>query len=249
VNPSSGSAAGAVALPFDLERDLEEERPFPVDGNSREPVFTPGIDIIGGAAPELTLKVFTLEFFGGGGIAVPPGGGGGTYWACFCGLLSLTPDELASLFLLLKSPHFFFSFFSGASVDVGSFTYSGCSYLAGADPYCTLGISKGGGHGPEDTLNDLTFAFDGGGGISAPPAGGGGTYPLLLLDLGFGSGFDFLSGFGFSSFCSLVYFSLGFDDSDQNTFTFLIASSPSFLYSTGGRPFIVLASLSFFVVI
>ena len=254
MNPSSGSAAGAVALPFDLERDLEEERPFPVDGNSREPVFTPGIDIIGGAAPELTLKVFTLEFFGGGGIAVPPGGGGGTYSFCFCGLLSLTPDELASLFLLPKSPkNFFFSFsFSGASVVVGSFTSSTCSYLAGADPYCTLGISKGGGQGPEDTLNDLTFALDGGGGISAPPGGGGGTYPPLLLVLLFVSAFAFFSGFGFSAlgdFGSFVYFSLGFDDSDQNTFTFLIASSPSILYSVGGRPFIVLASLSFLVVI
>lgn len=113
MNPSSGSAAGACARPFDLERDLEEERPLPVDGNSKEPVFTPGIDIIGGQPPELTLKVFTLAFFGGGGMAAPLGGGGGTYWACFLGLLSLTPDELASLSLLLppNSPkNFFFSF-------------------------------------------------------------------------------------------------------------------------------------------
>ena len=80
MNPSSGSAAGACACrPFDLERDLEPARPFPVDGNSNEPVFTPGIDIIGGHPPELTLNVFTLEFFGGGGIAAPLGGGGGTY--------------------------------------------------------------------------------------------------------------------------------------------------------------------------
>ena len=186
---------------------------------------------------------------------MPPGGGGGTYWACFLGLLSLTPDELASLFLLPKSPkNFFFSFsFSWTSgYDVGSFTSSTCSFLAGADPYCTLGISKGGGQGPDDTLNDLTFALDGGGGISAPPGGGGGTYPPLLLDLLFGSAFGFFSGFGFSAlgdFGSLVYFSLGFDDSDQHMLTFLIASSPSILYSVGGRPFIVLASLSFLVVI
>lgn len=114
MNPSSGSAAGAWARPFDLERDLDEARPFPEDGNSKEPAFTPGIDIIGGHPPELTLKVFTLAFFGGGGIAAPLGGGGGTYWACFAGLLSFTPDELPSLdslFLLPNSPkNFFFSF-------------------------------------------------------------------------------------------------------------------------------------------
>lgn len=124
--------------------------------------------------------------------------------------------------------------------------------MAGAEPYCTLGISKGGGQGPEETLVNLTFALEGGGGISAPPGGGGGTYPPLLLALLFVSAFGFFSCFGFSAFGdfgSLVYFSLGFDDSDQYTFTGLIASSPSNLYSVGGRPFIVLASLSFFVVI
>ena len=139
----------------------------------------------------------------------------------------MTPDELASLFLLPKSPkNLFFSFSCSGASGYGdaSFTSSlTCSCLAGADPYCTLGISKGAGQGPEDTLNDLTFALDGGGGISAPPGGGGGTYPPLLLDLLYFSGLAFFSGFGFSAlgdFGSLDYFSLGFDDSDQNTFTF-----------------------------
>ena len=188
-------------------------------------------------------------------MAAPLGGGGGTYWACFLGLLSLTPDALASLFLLPKSPkNFFFSFsFSGASgCGDASFFSSTCSYLAGADPYCTFGISKGAGQGPEETLNDLTFALDGGAGISAPPGGGGGTYPPLLLDLLYFSGLAFFSGFGFSAFGdfgTLTYFSFGFDDSDQTILSLLIASSPSSLYSVGGRPFIVLASLSFFVVI
>ena len=78
MNPSSGSAA--AARPFDEERPLDDERPLlPDDGNSNEPTFTPGIDIIGGHPPELTLKVFTLAFDGGGGIDAPLGGGGGTY--------------------------------------------------------------------------------------------------------------------------------------------------------------------------
>ena len=78
MNPSSGSAA--AARPFDVERPLEDERPPPPeDGTSNDPTLTPGIDIIGGHPPELTLNVFTLAFDGGGGIDAPLGGGGGTY--------------------------------------------------------------------------------------------------------------------------------------------------------------------------
>ena len=78
MNPSSGSVA--AARPFDEERPLEDERPPPPeDGTSNEPTLTPGIDIIGGQPPELTLNVFTLAFDGGGGIDAPLGGGGGTY--------------------------------------------------------------------------------------------------------------------------------------------------------------------------
>ena len=82
VSPSSGSAA--AARPFEVERPLEDERPPPPDpGTSSEPAFTPGMDIIDGHGPELTLKVLTLELVGGAGMDAPFGGGGGTYEACF----------------------------------------------------------------------------------------------------------------------------------------------------------------------
>ena len=112
MKPSSGSAA--AALPFDVERPLEDERPFPppAAGNSNEPALTPGIDIIGGHPPELTLKVLTFAFYGGGGIAAPLGGGGGTYYFA---LDSLAPPPPPASFLsdfpkaFAKNP-FFFSF-------------------------------------------------------------------------------------------------------------------------------------------
>ena len=43
--------------------------------------------------------------------------------------------------------------------------------------------------------------------------------------------------------------SFGLEDCAQNTFTGLIAASPYKPYSIGGNPFIVFASMSFFVVI
>ena len=82
VSPSSGSAA--AARPLEVERPLEDERPPPPDaGTSSEPAFTPGMDIIGGQGPELTLKVLTLAFVGGAGMDAPLGGGGGTYYTYF----------------------------------------------------------------------------------------------------------------------------------------------------------------------
>ena len=176
MNPSSGSAA--AARPFDEERPLEDERPPPpADGNSNEPTLTPGIDIIGGHPPELTLKVFTLAFDDGGGIDAPLGGGGGTYWAYFFGLLSFRAElapPLSPPFLPkspLNNPFFSFGYSYAYGFCTGALTSSTYSYFAGAEPCLTFGISKGGGQGPVEILNVFTFALVGGGGISVPPGG------------------------------------------------------------------------------
>ena len=139
MKPSSGSAA--AALPFDVERPLEDERPFPppAAGNSNDPVLTPGMDIIGGHPPELTLKVLTFAFYAGGGIDAPLGGGGGIYYFALISLDELPPPPPSFLSdfpkAFAKNP-FFFSFscsYAGGyyGATLASSTYS---YLAGADP-------------------------------------------------------------------------------------------------------------------
>ena len=81
MNPSSASTA--AVRPVNEEPSLGDDPPPPEDGASYLATSTPGIDIMEGHPPELTLKLFTLAFDGGGGIDAPLGGGGGTYCSYF----------------------------------------------------------------------------------------------------------------------------------------------------------------------
>ena len=140
MKPSSGSAA--AALPFDVERPLEDERPLPppAAGNSNDPALTPGMDIIGGHPPELTLKVLTFAFYAGGGIDAPLGGGGGIYYFT---LISLEESMPLPPSFFVKFPNFFCK--NSISLSISCFctssyynfvlTSSICSYLASANPY------------------------------------------------------------------------------------------------------------------
>ena len=68
-------------------------------------------------------------------------------------------------------------------------------------------------------------------------------------DFFFESFSSFVPSLGLDGAACFVFPSFGLEDYDQNTFTGLIAASPSKPYSPGGKPFIVFASMSFFVVI